>query len=74
MIGSTRLLIVGLAAAAVFVGGAGLVSLIGDLRETRIENKQLRGQVSAWERVCNADVGFGDPLDDLDWLRRRAGR
>tara|TARA_Y100001951_G_scaffold103247_1_gene111659 strand:- start:4394 stop:4615 length:222 start_codon:yes stop_codon:yes gene_type:complete len=61
-------------AVALIAGAAGLWWLIDSRARLTAEIEGLRTQVDAWERVCNADIGFGDPADDLGWLRRRAGQ
>lgn len=50
----------------------GVVWVLGwrDARQTG-EIERLERERGAWERVNDADVGSGDPDDDLEWLRRR---
>lgn len=61
-----------LAVAAVIAVGGWLYWQGG--KEARREADALRDDISAWERVNDADIGSGDPDDDIDWLRSRGGK
>lgn len=61
------------AALGVVAALAGVWWLGGRDARQAVEMERLERERAAWERVKDADIGAGDPVDDLEWLRRRGG-